>query len=179
MRFSFLIMLVICLCSYGLGVWRGQAAPINAPRILYCQDSRCDEEIVAQISQAHRFVYFAVYTITRQSIVDAVIGAKLRGLDVRGITDVNQSITDEEKPQLNRMKTAGIPIEAPIKDNDGLMHIKLLVTDTVYVSGSYNWTTAATLYNDEVISSGDDTYSLSAYRNIFLELWKRYYASQR
>lgn len=180
MRFSFIVLISACVCAYGLGAWHGHTAPPDgSPQILYCQDASCDQEIIRQIAAAQTYVYFAVYTITRPSIVDAVIGAKLRGLDVRGITDFNQSITTEEKPELNRMKTAGIPIEAPIKDNDGLMHIKLLVTDTGYVSGSYNWTTAATSYNDEVIASGYDAYGTAAYRAIFTELWKKYFASQR
>ncbi len=178
MRFFFLVLMP-CLCAYVIGVWHANNnSPINSPKILYCQDSRCDREIVDQIATARQYVYFAVYTITRPSIVDAVIGAKMRGLDVRGITDYNQSITTEEKPELNRMKTAGIPIEAPIKE-DGLMHIKLLVTDQGYVSGSFNWTTSATSYNDEVIESGHAPDMHSTYHTIFLELWKKYSASER
>lgn len=180
MRYNiFLSALLLCLCAiaYFIG-WKGafnRSGSYTPPAVLYCQDSRCDREIVDQISKANKYIYFAVYTITRPSIVDAVIGAKMRGVDVRGITDFNQSITAEEKPQLSRMRAAGIPIEAPIKQI-GLMHIKLLVTDSGYVSGSFNWTTSATSYNDEIIESGKIISIINIYKNIFLELWSKYSA---
>jgi len=148
-------------------------AGTGSAKVLYCQEARCDREVIQQITDAQKFVYFSVYTITRPDIVNALIGAKLRGLEVKGVTDFNQSLIAEEKPELSRMKKAGIQIEAPYKQ-DGLMHIKMLVTDVGYVSGSYNWTTAATTYNDEVIETGNIEYIRSSYLQIFKRIWEKY-----
>jgi len=38
----------------------------------------------------------------------------------------------------------------------GIMHAKIIVTDSAYALGSYNWTASATLYNDEVLEVGTD-----------------------
>lgn len=153
---------------------RTAAADNGTAKILYCQEDRCDREVADQIMAAKSYVYFAVYTLTRPSIVDALLGAKQRGLDVRGVIDFNQATITEEKPEISRLKKAGIPIEAPFKADGGLMHIKMLVTDQGYVSGSFNWTTAATDYNDEVIESGDILYLHDGYLKVFNELWSRY-----
>jgi phosphatidylserine/phosphatidylglycerophosphate/cardiolipin synthase-like enzyme len=151
---------------------------IATTKILYCQKERCDREVVNQIMAARSFVYFAMYTITRQSIVDALIGAKLRGLEVRGVLDFNQSLIVQEKPEISQLKKAGVELESPFMADGGLMHMKLLVTDSAYVSGSFNWTNAATLYNDEVIESGSAPSIRQQYQKVFEALWKQYAASK-
>jgi len=105
---KFISIIFVGVVSFGLGHYafgtKLNAAGASAEeqsqtptKILYCQKERCDREVVNQIMAAHSFVYFAMYTITRQSIVDALIGAKMRGLDVRGVLDFNQSLLAEEK----------------------------------------------------------------------------------
>ena len=176
------IILVTAICGFFLysaipntnnSVFPRTSNNAGTAKVLYCQEARCDREVIQQITNSQKFVYFSVYTITRPDIVNALIGAKLRGLEVKGVTDFNQSLIAEEKPELGRMKKAGIQIEAPYKQ-DGLMHIKMLVTDVGYVSGSYNWTTAATSYNDEVIETGNIEYIRSSYLQIFKRIWEKY-----
>jgi phosphatidylserine/phosphatidylglycerophosphate/cardiolipin synthase-like enzyme len=190
---KFISIIFVAIISFGLGRFAfdsqlksvGAAADDTASgeyktptKILYCQKERCDREVVNQILAAHSFVYFAMYTITRQSIVDALIGAKMRGLDVRGVLDFNQSLIAEEKPELSQLKKAGVEMESPFMADGGLMHMKLLVTDNAYVSGSFNWTNAATLYNDEVIESGSAPSIRSQYQSVFETLWKQYNSSK-
>ena len=69
-------------------------------------------------------------------------------------------------------------MESPFMADGGLMHMKLLVTDNAYVSGSFNWTNAATLYNDEVIESGSTPSIRIQYQNVFETLWKQYNSSK-
>ena len=177
--FIFIVLIIAacgffyCLSRPDNNVFVQPTYSAGSTKVLYCQEARCDREVIQQITNAQKFVYFSVYTITRPDIVNALIGAKLRGLEVKGVTDFNQSLIAEEKPELSRMKKAGIQIEAPYKQ-DGLMHIKMLVTDTGYVSGSYNWTTAATSYNDEVIETGNIEYIRSSYLQIFKRIWEKY-----
>jgi hypothetical protein len=40
------------------------------------------------------------------------------------------------------------------KHPEGIMHIKALVTENAYASGSYNWTDGANNVNDEVLEIG-------------------------
>jgi phosphatidylserine/phosphatidylglycerophosphate/cardiolipin synthase-like enzyme len=186
---KFISIIFVAAVSFGLGhfAFGTQLSSAGATaseesqtptKILYCQKERCDREVVNQIMAADSFVYFAMYTITRQSIVDALIGAKMRGLEVRGVLDFNQSLIAEEKPEISQLQKAGVEMESPFMADGGLMHMKLLVTDNAYVSGSFNWTNAATLYNDEVIESGSVPSIREQYQNIFETLWKQYNSSK-
>ena len=70
------------------------------------------------------------------------------------------------------METAGIPIYE--RDEDGIMHTKVVVTDKSYASGSFNWTTSATNINDEVLEVGHDEAVRSQYQSILQELFQKY-----
>src|ERR1019366_3637264 len=57
---------------------------------------------------------------------------------------------------------------------NGIMHIKTIVTDSAYASGSYNWTGSATTENDEVLEIGNDPALRQAYENILTKLLAAY-----
>ena len=106
-------------------------------------------------------------------IKDALLAAKYRGLEVKGITDRKQvAEVDQQKQIIKELREAGIPVFE--QDHMGIMHTKLMVTDKAYASGSYNWTAAATNLNDEVLEVGKDESIRKQYLNIFNELWARY-----
>ncbi len=124
-------------------------------RVVYSLDRRdVDGEIIRLVNGADRYVYFAVYYFSKTDIADALIRAKQRGLEVRGITDAAAS-QDANKAVLALLGKAGIAIETQ-KHQDGIMHMKAVVTDKAYASGSYNWTDSATEANDEVLEIGTD-----------------------
>lgn len=142
-------------------------------KILYNLDSHPDQELITTIQNAHKYVYFVIYTITKENIVDALIAAKLRGLEVRGVLDFNQSIIDQEKPLISRMKKYGIEMKIPFKA-EGIIHMKLLVTDNSYATGSFNWTNSATTINDEVLEIGHTESFRKQYLEIFNTVWNKY-----
>ena len=122
-------------------------------RVVYSLDERHnDQEIIRLINTADRYVYFAIYYFTKDDIAQALIRAKQRGLVVWGIMDAAAS-GDSNKKILEALRAAGVSIETQ-KHLDGIMHIKALVSDKAYASGSYNWTDAATESNDEVLEIG-------------------------
>lgn len=138
----------------------------NEPMILYSLDKRAnDQAIIDIIDAAQKYIYFAVYTFTKNDIADALINAKKKGIDVQGITDTEQAKSDYEKPIVQKLKAAGIQIETQQHD-DGLMHIKAVVTDKEYAMGSYNWTESATVANDELLEIGTDDRVSAAYADI-------------
>ena len=123
--------------------------------VYYNHEVAGNELIIEQINQAEKFVYFAIYTFTRQDIKDALLGAKYRGLDVRGVMDKKQVAEQDEQAAIYKELTAaGIPIGQ--NDHNAIMHLKTLVTDKSYASGSFNWTASATDRNDEIIEIGHD-----------------------
>jgi phosphatidylserine/phosphatidylglycerophosphate/cardiolipin synthase-like enzyme len=130
----------------------------NQFRVIYNLDRKQnDQEVIKLINQADKYVYFAVFTFTKDDIADALVKAKQRGVIVWGITDKEQSLRPYEQPIVQKLLGAGISVETQ-KHFDGIMHIKLVVTDKAYGVGSYNWTESATMANDEVLEIGTNGY---------------------
>lgn len=143
-------------------------------QVYYNHDVAVNKQIIQAIREAHRFVYFAVYTFTRDDIADALVAAKQRGLEVKGLTDRKQVAEIETQAAIiKKLKSAGITIAT--QDHSAIMHLKVLVTDQTYISGSYNWTAAATTSNDEVVEVGHDQQTRKAYEKILNQLFDKYH----
>lgn len=138
----------------------------NQFKIIYNLDQRQnDQEIIKIINQADKYVYFAIFTFTKDNIADALVRAKQRGVVIWGITDAKQSQEGYEKPIIQKLLDARIAIETQ-RHLDGIMHIKAVVTDKAYAVGSYNWTENATVANDEILEIGTNRYLHDQYLKI-------------
>ena len=162
----FLIILVFAVGAYEFGARH----PIATPTVYYSLDAKQnDQEIIGVINNAKKYVYFAIYEFTKDDIAQALISAKEKGIDVEGILDRDNSTSAEEAPIVKELSAAGIKLETQIH-TDGIMHIKAVVTDNEYASGSYNWTSSATNVNDEVLEVGTDENTREQYENILKNL---------
>lgn len=150
-----------------------EAQQQRAVKVYYNRDVQANQVIIDQIQQAEQYVYFAIYTFTRSDIKDALLAAKYRGLEVRGVVDKEQSQKiDDQRAIVKELQSSGIPIS--FQDHSAIMHLKLLVTDKSYVSGSYNWTASATDKNDEVIEVGNDESIRNQYLQVLKEIFTNY-----
>ena len=166
-----LIIILLGLCGQFYYSYRYQ--PAHEIRVYYNRDRELNKEIIQLTRQADKFVYFAIYTFTRNDIKDALLAAKYRGLDVRGVTDREQyQNTDLQKKIIDELRSNGIPVAE--QDHMGIMHLKAIVTDKAYASGSYNWTSAATNLNDEVLEIGADPAIRQQYESVLKELLAKY-----
>ncbi len=148
-------------------------------RVIYSLDKKQnDEELIALINDAQDYIYFAIYTFTLHNVADALVAAKERGVTVRGLTDSEQSSSSYGAPIAAKIRAAGIPLltERHTSGN-GIMHIKLLVTEHAYAFGSYNWTKSGTTINDEILEIGTDIELRQAYENILKRLFEAYKGS--
>ena len=183
-----IIALVLVLAAGGVGYEMGgsetsaptaqtiSAPPADSIRVIYSLDQKQnDEELIALINDARDHIYFAIYTFTLPNVADALVEAKKRGVDVRGIMDSEQSSNSYGAPIVATMRAAGIPLltERHASGN-GIMHIKLLVTERAYAFGSYNWTSSATNINDEILEIGTDATLRQTYENILKRLLNTY-----
>jgi len=167
-----LIIAFLTVSCLGLYYTR-QYLPKHETKVYYNQEHELNKEIINAIQNARSFVYFAVYTFTRTDIANALLAAKYRGLTIIGITDTNQYQTASgQKKLIDDLRAHGIPVYE--QNTSGIMHMKALVTDQVYASGSYNWTTSATTINDEILEVSSDPVVRSEYQNILEELFKKY-----
>ncbi len=185
------VALVLALAAGGVGYNAGKssipesisipaqtvvAPAAGAVRVVYSLDQKQnDQEIIALINEAEEYIYFAIYTFTLPSIADALAAAKKRGVDVRGIVDSEQSTNSYGAPIIATLLNADIPVVTEKHaTGNGIMHIKLLVTEQAYAFGSYNWTKSATTINDEILEIGTDTELRQAYENILKKLLEAY-----
>jgi phosphatidylserine/phosphatidylglycerophosphate/cardiolipin synthase-like enzyme len=141
----------------------------NEFQVFFSPEDHCDKQLIAIINNAHKNIDIAIYSLTRENIVQAIVSANQRGVKVRVITDYQQALNKNSKDEyLIKNKVAIITDKHP-----GYMHNKFAVVDNkIVVTGSYNWTNNATNINDEnmlVIYSE----SLSKiYTKRFEKIWK-------
>jgi phosphatidylserine/phosphatidylglycerophosphate/cardiolipin synthase-like enzyme len=176
-HFIYLLIIVLLLGLSGrfYYVYHYKPRAERAVRIYYNHDITANTEITRTIQDADKFVYFAIYTFTREDIRDALLAAKYRGLEVKGIIDKKQAQSLESQRAIVReLQNAGITII--FNNHDYIMHLKTVVTDKGYVSGSYNWTAAATDNNDEIIEVGNDEEIRRQYQKTIEEIIN-YYAA--
>ena len=81
----------------------------------------------------------------------------------------SQSAEGQQAKIIASLREAGIPVETQ-KHPEGIMHIKALVTDNAYAIGSYNWTSAATFENDEILEIGTNDDLRKQYTAILQEV---------
>lgn len=154
----YVIVIVVFLFGFSLGYVvydiENKTVGSDETRVVYSLDKRQnDREIVKLIDDAKEYIYFAVYYFTQKDIAEALLRAKSRGIKVEGITDREGSENAPNAAVVKLLRSAGIPLVTQ-KHEDGIMHIKAIVTEKAYASGSYNWTQAATDANDEVLEIG-------------------------
>lgn len=167
------IVLLAALCVQFFYSYHYLPQTERAVSVYYNQDRQLNRELIGLIQNADHFVYFAVYTFTRNDLKDALLAAKKRGLKVIGVTDRKQAAELENQHEImSELREAGVPVYE--QDHAGIMHLKVLVTDKAYASGSYNWTAAATSLNDEVLEIGQDEKLRAGYQKILEKLFALY-----
>src|SRR5674476_578935 len=75
------------------------APPASSVRVIYSLDQKQnDKELIALIDAAKTHIYFAIYEFTLKDIADALVAAKKRGIEVRGLVDAGESANSYDKP---------------------------------------------------------------------------------
>ena len=127
--------------------------------------------LVKEMRRARRSADVCVYTITDDRISDGLIGIARRGVRVRVISDDGKS-TDRGS-DIRRLRDAGI--EVSWDRSSAHMHHKFCVFDEVrLVTGSFNWTRAASGENNENLLLTTEPTLVSAFLAEFKRLWARF-----
>lgn len=172
-RKNFLVLFILIFLS----IWiTGCAAAINTSntaKISYYfsqPDHKTDLQLIKVIDGAAKSLDIAVYSITKKEIVNAILNAKTKGVDIRLITDSKEAKNKFQKKALLSLKKAGIPIK--INDHQGLMHLKITIADNdIVTTGSYNYSAGATYNNDEVLVVINDQKIASDFEDKFVDMW--------
>jgi phosphatidylserine/phosphatidylglycerophosphate/cardiolipin synthase-like enzyme len=167
-RFAVTLALLGALTP-AFGVVSGaEAAQIE---IYYAPEDLPAERLAALYQRARRYIYVAVYGLTFPPLVQALVSAWKRGVDVRVITDRGKLDDPKQRAALETLRLAGIPVRVNL--HDGLMHLKQVVMDDeINASGSMNHTGSANRYNDERLDIITDPVTTAKAREKFLSMWK-------
>jgi phosphatidylserine/phosphatidylglycerophosphate/cardiolipin synthase-like enzyme len=120
------------------------------------------------IGRANNTIDVAVYSFTQDSLADALVSARDRGVAVRVLMD-SGTISDSGS-EYSRLKKIGISIKTD--SSTGLMHDKFFLIDgRVVGTGSYNWTGSAEDDNAENLLIVRSAMLVGRYLNEFNALW--------
>lgn len=129
----------------------------------------CRNVIINQISGAVKQLNICVFTISDDTITDAIITSHQRGIHIKVITDNDKS--HDEGSDIARLARAGIAVKMDRTENH--MHHKFMVTDEkAILTGSYNWTRSAARFNQENIVLSREAGLIKSYLKEFENLWK-------
>lgn len=128
----------------------------------------CRNCIKDQIRNAKKDLLVCVFTISDDVITESLVAAHRRGVSIRLITDNEKSF--DKGSDINQLAREGIKIRMDTSPNH--MHHKFMVVDKQSVlTGSYNWTRGAALFNHENIIVTKDPTTVEMFTREFDKLW--------
>ena len=137
-------------------------------QVFFSPGEDCVNHIIDLINEAYNQLDICVFTISDDRISRAIVDAMKNGVEIRIISD-NFKVEDTGS-DIEDLSRVGIPVKLDTTDNH--MHHKFMIVDNkIVLTGSYNWTRSAALYNQENILSMDDEEVVSKFSNEFEKLW--------
>lgn len=139
------------------------------PVVYFSPSFECENALTERIRKAENQIDIAVYSINNPRLIGALKEAFLSGKKVRVLTDGNQAKT----PYSRIFELEKIGISVVRTSEKQTMHDKFAVFDGKRaVSGSFNWTQAATYKNTEnCVLFDENPQTVQAYQKRFDELW--------
>ena len=102
--------------------------------------------ILPEIEKAQNYIYLSMFLITNNKIVQSLIDAHERGVEIKLIIDAHHALQPYSKHE--QLRNAGIKVK--VENWAGKMHAKtVIIDDKTIITGSANWTYSAFKYNDE------------------------------
>lgn len=140
-----------------------------ADKAYFSPGNDCSRKIAELIRHARHKLDICVFTITDNSISDAIVDAHAGGTAVRIISDNDKAL--DGGSDIERFQRLGIPVRLDRTEHH--MHHKFAVFDKTFIlTGSYNWTRSAAKYNMENFIVTHDERLTQRFGQLFERLWK-------
>ena len=121
------------------------------------------------LKSAQKTIYVEMFYLTNKYLINDLISAKQRGVDVKVILDASSAAN--EFSAHHRLRAFGIPVK--IENWGGKMHTKAaIIDDKYYIIGSMNWTGKAEFHNDENLLIIENSALAQNAIKHFAHLWK-------
>ena len=161
----------------------------DGTRIYWAPDDDVQGAIVAALTSAQSQIRVSMYALTNVAIVDALIAAHVRGVDLKLVLDASQAATasqaahmmaveeaalggSPEAEQIARLRVAGVPLVIGNSSKGGILHQKVACIDAhVVLSGSTNWSLSAVTVQRNELRIEDSTAAAAGY----LAVWQAYW----
>ena len=128
-----------------------------------------NEAIIPSLQNAKESIYIAMFYFTNKKILEELIKAQQRGVDVKIIVDA--SFAKDFSRYIELMRENKIPVN--VENWAGKMHCKLAVIDNyITLTGSLNWTNSAINFNDENFLKIQNSRIANKTTKYFYKLWK-------
>jgi len=115
--------------------------------IYFSPDTDFESRIIYLIENAKKSINFLAFAFTNPKIANAVVLAKKRGLQVKGVFDKVQNAY-QKYSKYKYLKDNDIDVR--LDKNSFKLHSKVIIIDEkIVISGSYNFTKKANIENDE------------------------------
>ncbi len=131
----------------------------------------CRRKIIDLCHQAKRSIDVCVFTISDDTLSEAIFKAHQRGIKVRIITDNDKA--NDLGSDVDELSAKGVPVRMDRTANH--MHHKFAVFDeSILLNGSFNWTRSATRYNQENVLVSGEVKVVDQFQSKFESLWKEF-----
>lgn len=135
----------------------------------------CQQAIISAINNAQHAIKICVFTISDDQITAAILQAFERKIPIKLLTD-NEKLLDAGS-DIRQLAQQGLDIRT---DNTRYhMHHKFaLIDNEILITGSYNWTRSAAMYNHENIIVSSNKTLVADFLKQFDMLWQNMTAYQ-
>jgi phosphatidylserine/phosphatidylglycerophosphate/cardiolipin synthase-like enzyme len=159
----------------------GPASPVNTPNQTFELDGRFIEtffspedntltRLVSLVNGAEEKITFMAFSFTSDDLAAAMVRALDRGVEVKGILDKSQGLSNRGGEYWNLLSNG---VDVRLDGEDGSMHHKVLIIDErILVTGSYNFSASAERQNDENTLILHDEWIALQFMEEFLRLWE-------
>jgi phosphatidylserine/phosphatidylglycerophosphate/cardiolipin synthase-like enzyme len=148
-----------------------QADTTPPPEVYFSPGPDCQNALLRYLGQCKKEMLICVFTISDDKIANLIQEAHKQNIDIRIITDDDK--TFDKGSDIKQLHEAGIAVKMDTTPNH--MHHKFAIIDeNILVTGSYNWTRSAALYNHENIFVSRHSGIIQKYKDEFEKLWNEF-----
>lgn len=134
------------------------------------QDLITTNSLIPLIQNSKNYIYIPAFLITHNTLIDSLISAKKRGVNIKIITDATYSSSNNKR--IKRLRENGILLK--VENYAGKMHSKTLIIDDKYlVIGSMNFSYAGEVKNDENVLIIENRRLAKYYKGYFDYIWQK------
>lgn len=151
-----------------------QSVVVDAPKIgsveiAFSPQGGAQDLILKLIRSARTDIQMMAFALTSKPVVDALVKAKRRGVDVAVAVDNSNTTVKTGQLSLAALAKAGVSVRTVSKFKE--MNDKLLIVDGKHIEfGSYNYTKASNVANSENVTV---LWNAPELVNIYFNHWQR------